>query len=125
MKLAAWTRAPDSCSGRCFSPGGTSWKGGQVKPEDVGSWAEAGAVLAPAVASLASGRKVLIRRSRLIPPGTPPLGDGCQLSSGSLSCSSFFSPASSASYFLLTALQRLLGAGHSGEVGGKKAGEES
>lgn len=82
-------------------------------------------MLGAAVASLAAGREVLTWRSRLAPPGIPPPANGCQLSSGSLSCSSFFSPASSASYFPLTALGLLLGAGHSGEVGGRKAGEES
>lgn len=43
---------------------------------------------------------------------------------GSLSCSSFFSPASSASYFLLTALGLLLGTGHSGKVGSRGASEQ-
>lgn len=81
-------------------------------------------MLGAAVASLATVREVLTWRSRLAPPGIPLPADGCQLPGGSLSCSSFFSPASSASYFPLTALGLLLGAWHSGEVGGRKAGKD-
>lgn len=76
-----------------------------------------------AVASL-GGRQRSADLAFLAAPGLPLLADGCQLSGGSLSCSSFFSPASSASYFPLTALGLLLGAGHSGEAGSRRAGEE-
>lgn len=48
-------------------------------------------MLGVAVASLAAGRGVLTWYSWLAPPGIPLPTNGCQLSSGSLSCSSFFS----------------------------------
>lgn len=80
-------------------------------------------MLGVAVASLA-GRQRSADLAFPAPPGIPLPATGCQLSSGPLSCSSFFSPASSASYFPLTALGLRLGTRHSGEVGARGAARE-
>lgn len=108
--------APDSCFRVLLLLwlGLPSWSG-QDEPGEEGLWAR----LDEAVARQRSANLAFLAPSGILLPV-----DGCQLSSGALSCSSSFSPASSASYFLLAALGLLLGIGHSCEVGDKGAGEE-